>query len=251
VKWRLTFLFILGALVRVPSQALERESSVFENSRQLVVVTSAGWPDTQGTLHRFVRKSPAHTWEPVAGVVPVILGRGGLRWGRGLHQPPIGALMKREGDGASPAGIFELGFAFGEVAPPKLRWPWQQMTAAHAGVDDPKSDYYNLIVDTRLVKPDWKSAEVMTPKSGVYRHGIVIAHNAKRRQGAGSCIFFHLLSPRREPTAGCTALAERDLIVLMQWLHPAKKPLLIQLPDREYLALPDSWRLPKLPSAAP
>jgi D-alanyl-D-alanine dipeptidase len=167
----------------------------------------------------------------------VILGRSGLRWGRGLHTAPRGAPIKKEGDGCSPAGIFTLDDAFGDLPPGKsgaLHWPWRQMTATHAGVDDPRSRYYNRVVDSLTVKKDWASAENMVPQSGVYHRGVIVRHNWDQRPRGGSCIFLHIWQTPHTPTAGCTAMSARDMQRVIAWLDRAKQPRLVQFPHSEW-----------------
>src|SRR5262245_14268846 len=85
-------------------------------TKQLVVVRTAGWNATEGTLSRFVRRGADDAWRRVAGPAPVVVGRSGLGWGRGLHAPQPGGPTKREGDGRAPAGVFRLSTAFGYQA---------------------------------------------------------------------------------------------------------------------------------------
>ncbi len=213
--------------------------------RQLLRVETPAWSATTGTLTLWMRDKSSSRWRQDGAAIPVVLGRNGLRWGRGLHAVPHGAVVKREGDGCSPAGIFRLDTAFGSMPVAKsgtVLWPWRQMTATHAGVDDSKSRYYNRVVDTAAVKIDWTSAENMVPGSGVYRRGVIVKHNWDQRPGAGSCIFLHLRG--RGPTAGCTAMREKALLRLLAWLDPARHPLLVQLPAAEWPVRAASWGLP-------
>jgi L,D-peptidoglycan transpeptidase YkuD (ErfK/YbiS/YcfS/YnhG family) len=43
----------------------------------------------------------------------------------------------------------------------------------------------------------------------------------------GSAIFVHLGEGKGMPTAGCVAMAEPDLLSILQWLDPARRPLII------------------------
>ena len=210
--------------------------------RQLLRVESPSWASTAGSLTLWMRDKSGAPWRQDGPGIPVRLGRNGLRWGRGLHATPRGKALKKEGDGCSPAGIFRLDTAFGSMPSAKsgsARWPWRQMTASHAGVDDPRSRFYNRVVDASAVKKDWTSAEDMMPKSGVYRRGIIVQHNWSQLPGTGSCIFLHIRS--RSPTAGCTAMQEKDLLRLLAWLDPARHPLLGQLPAAEWLSRGAAW----------
>jgi len=163
-----------------------------------------------------------------------VLGRSGLAWGRGLHRIPPDAPRKAEGDGKAPAGVFELGTAFGyeEEPPAAFRWRYRQATKRDFFVDDPDARNYNEWVNLRRGDPEsrWASFERMRRQDQLYRLGLVVKHNTDPIvPGAGSAIFLHVWRGPGEPTAGCTALAENDLRTLLQWLRPRRHPLLIQI----------------------
>jgi hypothetical protein len=62
--------------------------------------------------------------------------------------------------------------------------------------------------------------------------------------GEGSCIFLHIWRSPEKGTAGCTAMAEEDLLAVLLWLKNEKNPLLAQLPRAEYEKLWKVWGLP-------
>ena len=144
---------------------------------------------------------------------------------------PEGFPLKREGDGCSPAGVFQIPFAFG-YAPKNeaemVRLRYVPVTETLAGVDDVNSKFYNQVVDASAVAKDWESNETMLRPDGLYRWGAFIAHNPRGESGRGSCIFFHLWSGPDRPTAGCTAMTEQHVRSLLSWLDPVKEPLLVQ-----------------------
>ncbi len=216
-----------------------------ETSTQLLIVTSESWRADHGILSRWEKRG-GH-WRQVGRSVPVLLGKNGMAWGRGIDGKIAGkGPVKREGDGRSPAGIFGLPFLFGE-GESDFRYPYRRMTRFSRCVDDPRSRSYNRIVDRRKAAADYRSAERMKFPSGLYRYGIFVAHNPKRLPGAGSCIFLHIRKPDGAPTVGCTAMEEKELVRIMHWLDPGRHPLLIQAP-REAIAplLPGKLQLTKL-----
>jgi D-alanyl-D-alanine dipeptidase len=100
-------------------------------------------------------------------------------------------------------------------------------------------------VDRTTVSPDWNSSEHMLRSDDLYRWGVVVDHNADPpRPGAGSCIFLHIWRGPGQPTVGCTAMPQENLESVLGWLDPAKKPLLVQLPESEYQRLKRKWKLP-------
>ncbi len=170
---------------------------------------STGW------MTLMERPHPEAPWTTISPAIPVSIGRNGQ------------SNDKREGDGCSPSGAYRIGSGFGSgPRPPGVRLPWIRLTAAHAGVDDPASRFYNRIIDSRSVTRDWHSAENMIPASGVYRLGAIVEYNHSQIPGKGSCIFLHIWSAPGTPTAGCTAMSAADLLRVLQWLDPAKSPVL-------------------------
>jgi D-alanyl-D-alanine dipeptidase len=220
------------------------------SSEQLIVVTTTGWDSIGGTLTIYER-APGGAWKQHETPWAIVVGRTGLAWGRGIA--PVEGFagpVKHEGDGRSPAGVFTLGTAFGYAPPDSARWlrlPYVQATTAFECVDDAKSRWYNqlLLRSSARPAPDWSSSEIMRLPGDEYRWGVVVEHNdSPAVPGGGSCIFLHIWDGPRAPTVGCTAMMEQDLIGLMRWLDPKRKPLLVQLPREEYQRLREKWSLP-------
>lgn len=225
-------------------------------ARQLVVVTTPTWTATTGTLLRYERTSASAAWRRVGAAVPVVVGRSGLGWGRGLHGAlaPAGQRgpTKAEGDGRAPAGVYALTSAFGYAPAMATGLPYIASDADVECVDDPQSRSYNRIVRRDTVPADYRSHEEMVLLPGQqYRAGVVVNHNDALGTGravrtGGSCIFLHQWSGPASTTAGCTALAARPLDVLVGWLDAARAPHLVQLPASAYRDLRGPWHLPSL-----
>ena len=216
---------------------------------QAVVSLTADWDSTSAVLQRYQRASADAPWEPVGDPIPAMVGRTGLAWGRGLPVEHGPGPEKREGDGKAPAGIFRLGPAFG-YAPagsvPWIRLPYVHSRASVKCVDDAKSAYYNRLVDQDTVaRPDWSSKEDMLLTTGVYRLGIWVSHNdAPPVPGGGSCIFIHIWQGPGVPTVGCTAMDAANLELLLRWLVPRARPVLVQATRAAYEPLRASLGLP-------
>ena len=197
------------------------------NTKQLIVVSTKNWATPNGTLQRYEKKNNA--WHTVGKTIHIKLGRNGLGWGRGLHTIPKGAkIIKKEGDGKAPAGIFTLKQAFG-YNPFVVEYPYEVYKTTDHCVDDVNSKLYNKIVDSTKVKRDYKSKEHMKFPKDYYKYGIVVNHNhideAGAVKGAGSCIFIHI---KKVPTAGCTVMNEGEMKEIIKWLDADKDPLLVQ-----------------------
>lgn len=198
------------------------------NTKQLLVVTTKDWSSPNGKLQRYEKHD--NTWGKVGKAIDIKLGRNGLGWGIGLHDIPEDAkIIKKEGDGKAPAGIFRLKQAFG-YAPFKINYPYKVYKETDHCVDDVNSIYYNKIVDSTKIERDYKSHERMKFPKDYYRYGIVVDHNgitkgAMSKRGAGSCIFIHI---KKIPTAGCTVMNESEIQEIIKWLNADKNPLLLQ-----------------------
>jgi D-alanyl-D-alanine dipeptidase len=233
--------------------AVSAVSAQLGDSRQLIVSVGPEWNSPRGTMMLLEKINDG--WEVVRSSWRVTYGDSGMAWGIGVHPLPKGTLFKREGDRRSPAGIFELGTFCGydSVAPAGVRYPYTQSTSTLRWVDDPQSIYYNKMIDEKKVpkrvkgKTQWRSAEVMKFDGIDYRYVIFVKHNPDGIPGKGSCIFLHLNSPTRTPTAGCTAMDEEHMLALLRWIDPEKKPLLVQIPLTEYSTYMRLWGLPYLP----
>ena len=53
-------------------------------STQLLLCIAADWDSPAGELQCFTRSADGN-WQPDSQPLPVMLGRSGLAWGRGLH----------------------------------------------------------------------------------------------------------------------------------------------------------------------
>ena len=219
-------------------------------AQQLVVVTTADWDSTTGTLRRYERQVGRSSWQPVGAPTAIVTGRTGLAWGVGFDAAgdSASAPHKHEGDGRSPAGVFPLDTLFGysnDLDPGALRMPYVALTGASDCVDDPSSIHYNTVVSREVVpRIDWNSAEHMRAV-GQYRIGVIVGYNAlPPTPGRGSCIFLHIWAGPSSTTAGCTALDANALAEIVRWLDRSKRPMLVQVPVREYERLAARWRLP-------
>lgn len=227
--------------------------SAIDDSSQLIVVTTPNWDAVDGGLQRYQRSVPGQPWSAVGKPVAIVVGQKGLGWGLGLvaldrlrgTDDPV----KREGDMKSPAGIFNLGSAFGFAAeaPGDWKMPYITLTPSIDCVDDAQSNRYNTIADRSMVTPDWKSAEHMRSVGEAYRWGMVVDQNpAPAKKNGGSCVFMHVWSGVGHGTAGCTAMPQERIEAILGWLNPAAHPLLVQMPVGQYLDARESLHLPAL-----
>lgn len=240
---------MLALVPATPAQQHSGEASPLAHSTQLIVVTTADWNAVDGMLRRYARATPQKLWQPVGDPISVVVGKGGMGWGIGVTANPALSPddpMKQEGDHKSPAGIFRLGTAFGyaSTAPAVWKMPYLALTPTIECVDDSHSKFYNRVVDRSTVTPDWNSSEHMRLVGEYYRWGVVIEHNADARPQAGSCVFLHIWGGDGGGTEGCTAMAQPNIEDILAWLHPARKPLLVQMPLPQYRQAEKDLHLP-------
>jgi D-alanyl-D-alanine dipeptidase len=237
-------LFLCLPLVAFPTAAQPTLAPlpIPPEARQLVVVVTPGWEATTGTLRRF--EGDGGTWTEAGAPIPVVVGRSGLGWGRGLHPDGQVGPQKREGDGRAPAGVFPLTEAFGYAPEEETGLHYLEATEDLECVDDPASAHYNALLDRTTVAPDWESHEEMRRSDDLYRLGVVVAHNQPAVPGAGSCIFLHVWAGPRSTTSGCTAMAGDAMDDVAAWLDAEAAPVLVQLPEAEYDRRRAAWALP-------
>lgn len=215
---------------------------------QCVVGISEGWNSSRVTL-RFYEKQGGR-WLASGEAWSGRLGASGLAWGRGLHPIPPGATTKREGDNRSPAGVFDLGGAWG-YAPQIQKHPklfYHQVTSRDLWVEDPESPHYNRFLTLpHEPRTAWEKKQQMNQNDPPHALKLFISHNAppKVLPGAGSSIFFHIWrGGGSRATAGCTTMAEPHLKSMIARIDPTKRPVYVLLPKTEYEAKRNEWKLP-------
>lgn len=144
---------------------------------------------------------------------PCSIGRGGV------------TRDKREGDGATPAGMHRLvGMLYRPdrvAAPADWALPYGP---PDLWSDDPADPDYNLMVRTphhfgheRLSRAD-PQYDIVVITNWNWPHAI---------PGKGSAIFLHIWRKPRHPTAGCIAFARADLLWIAARIRPQTR-LIIQ-----------------------
>ncbi len=244
---RLTFILpLISLFVCITTNA---QTSLLSKSRQAVVVTTKDWNTLQGKARIFERPNTKAQWKAVGAPFPVVIGRKGLGWSVDARMKAESNPQKIEGDGKSPAGIFNLTSAFGSGAKPVfVKLPYTLLEEWTECVDDVESTKYNQIVNrVQVGNFDWDSSEKMLSVGAQYDLGVFVAHNSNPPQkGKGSCIFLHIWKNDSTGTAGCTAMTRENIERILRWLAPDKNPVLIQLPETDYKVYQNWWKLPKI-----
>lgn len=158
-----------------------------------------------------VRKAPGHHNRAIVQfnglTVPAAIGRSGR------------TAIKREGDGKTPIAVMKLLYGFtrgGRVRFLDTPLPLKRTAKNMLWCDQSGNANYN-----RPVKAPFKpSHEEMMRSDGLYDICLVLDWNiSSRRRNRGSAIFFHLIKPGYEPTAGCIAVSLPDMKRLIRFMR--------------------------------
>ena len=222
------------------------EDQLSPSVSQLLVAIAPSWNSMNGKLQR-LEKSGSR-WNAVGAPIPVLFGKSGLAWGKGLLVGQGGGPIKIERDHRAPAGVFRIGiiYTYDNSLPPGSDYPFHTVGAGDAWVDDIHSTYYNqhVTVDPRS-PPPWFEKQKMRRGDFAYRWLVEIRHNTDPPvPGFGSAIFFHIRRGPERPSAGCTTMAEQNLVEIIRWLRSSANPEYVCLPRAEYLARAHAWGLP-------
>ncbi len=243
---RLFRLMIVPALFFLPSSA--RAAGVPNDCEQLIVAVAPDWNSMRGELQRFER-SASGSWQRVGPSIPVLFGKNGLAWGRGLAGQDESGQRKKERDGRAPAGVFRIGkiYTYDPALPAGAQFPFHQVTKADAWIDDPTRPDYNrfVTIDDPAHPPPWFAKEKMRHNDFAYRWLVEIRHNSDPpRPNEGSAIFFHIRRGETRPTSGCTTMAEGALGRAHQLVARGASSLLRPPPRSVYLSKVEEWNLP-------
>ena len=143
-------------------------------------------------------------WLTAPGLrMPAVIGVGGVR------------RDKREGDGATPAGLLPLRrvlYRADRLRRPAAAVPVTLLAPADGWCDDPADARYN----TAVTLPYDARHEALWRGDSVYDViGVLGWNDAPVVRGAGSAIFLHVSRPDRAPTQGCVALPLPELLEVL------------------------------------
>ena len=133
---------------------------------------------------------------------------------------------KKEGDLATPKGLFKLGFLYyrkDRVRLPKCKITKKIITKNVGWCNDSNSKKYNK----KILFPFKYSAEKLYRKSRSYDMLIEIKFNRfpviKKN---GSAIFLHLTDKKYKATKGCVAIRKKDFLKILPLINKKTKILI-------------------------
>ena len=129
---------------------------------------------------------------------------------------------KTEGDECTPRGVFTLGklyYRADRVSKPKTIIPCKIIKKNMGWCDDVNNEFYNQEIKiNKKIKH-----EKLFKKDNSYNYFIVINYNTKNiKPRIGSAIFLHLTNNYKK-TAGCVAVKEKDLIIILKLITKTTK----------------------------
>src|SRR3989338_5339045 len=211
-----TFYLITLMLAVTPMRLFAEEipvelSALPGDVRQAVVVETTG--EAAARVSGWEREETV--WRQVIEPVAAVIGKNGLA--------PSGE--KREGDGRTPSGVFALRRAFGYDQGVQTELDYRAVTEKDFWIDASASPFYNQWITGDVPEI---SHELLRRQDELYKYAIVIEYNTDPViPGMGSAIFMHVWRGAGQPTAGCVAVAQAELLRLLQWLDGRQNPVIL------------------------
>jgi L,D-peptidoglycan transpeptidase YkuD (ErfK/YbiS/YcfS/YnhG family) len=212
--------------LRIPAQADE-----------LVIVSSptanpAG-AQSIATLRAYTRRAHGRHWRLVFGPWAAETGSGHL----------IAAGRRREGDHATPIGVFSFGHTIYGTRPDPggLHYRYRRLVCGDWWDEDPYSPLYNRFVHVPCgITPGFlPGSEALWTEGLAYPYFALIDFNIgpiqRGTEAPGSAIFLH--SWVYAATEGCVALPVSRLLAVLRWLRPSQHPMIEIGTDAELASL--------------
>ena len=130
---------------------------------------------------------------------------------------------KKEGDLASPKGIFKLGLLYyrkDRIKSLKSKIKKRIIKKNMGWCDDSKSKKYNQ----QIYFPFKYRAEMLYRKDKIYDIFINIKYNYRPSvKKKGSAIFLHLTNINYKPTSGCISIVKKDFLKILPLINKKTK----------------------------
>lgn len=212
------------------------------DATQIVVVAGVSKTSTYATA-RVYQKGTDGKWTQKLWAMPARIGWGG--W--------VPASQRVQNTGTTPRGTFRITNAFGLKANPGTKVSYRVVDTNDYWVGDqrdPKT--YNLFEPYASAKRTWRvgEAERLGAYPVQYEYAAVIDFNRPAASSVtwnstyseyvtskpvnvklGSAIFLHINGAGS--TGGCVSLRRADLLSVLKWLDPARKPRIVMAPQSE------------------
>lgn len=175
------------------------------DTSQMIVVSMPSQTATQGTLTAF-EKDVNGQWKPVIGPTAAWVGS------KGIGKP-------QDNVHRTPEGTFALGQAFGRKDNPGTKLPYKKVDNQDWWDGNVSSQTYNQMV--RQPNNPGPGSENLYDMGPAYDYAVEFKHNPTNTPGNAAAMFLHV---GNEPTWGCVAIGEQEMVEILKWLDPAKNP---------------------------
>jgi L,D-peptidoglycan transpeptidase YkuD (ErfK/YbiS/YcfS/YnhG family) len=184
-------------------------------AQQVIVVLAPSYGTISATFK---------TYEKVSGIWQLINSGGAVVGKAGFHD------NRHEGDMSTPTGKYEIPFMFGNADDPGVKFKYVKVQVGDYWVSNKIIQEYNVWMHYDGTDADARFYDYEALwEQPLYKYAAVIDFNygPKRVLGKGSAIFLHIAPYSGGGTAGCVGVSEGNLIAILKWLDPAKKPVII------------------------
>jgi L,D-peptidoglycan transpeptidase YkuD (ErfK/YbiS/YcfS/YnhG family) len=209
------------------------------DSQQVIVVVGKSRTSSYSTAYTYQKGSDG-IWRAKFAAMPARNGWAGWVWGS----------QRVQNTGTSPIGTYRITTGFGLKSNPGTKVSYRLVDGNDYWVGDRyDSKTYNLFEPYASAKRSWRisQAERLGAYPTQYEYAAVINFNRPAASSVtwnstyseyvtsqpvdttrGSAIFLHINGAGS--TAGCVSLSRTNLINVLKWLDPVKKPRIVMAP---------------------
>jgi len=204
-------LLVLGAAPGGGRPPLPARMADTGGGTQLITAVAAKDSATSGTV----------TWWELDNGRWVKTGSAAARFGaNGL----VEGSSRKQGTNTTPAGLYELPYAFGtKAAPSGTSYKYRPVRESSWWCQDNESRVYNRWSEPRAKDCRAAESEHLVAYEKQYAYALVIGFNyAKPVRGRGAGIFLHVNG--RGATAGCVSVSADAMRRILKWADPGQEP---------------------------
>lgn len=180
---------------------------------QVITVSATSGTATTATVQAY-QLAASGVYQKVGGSIQAYVGAAGIG-------------QAHEGSTRTPAGEWGLTQAFGIAANPGTALPYFKVDNLDWWDEDQGSKQYNQHVRCApgSCPFDESLSEHLIDYTVQYQYGVFFDYNTDPVvPGAGSGFFLHVANG--QPTAGCVAVPQANLVTLLKWLSPGQHPVI-------------------------
>ena len=181
-----------------------------ENTKQLFIVGAIGVDKSTATISMHQRDENGN-WKQILST-PGFVGMNGM----------CEDAIRKEGVMRTPIGVYRFNKAFGIADDPGCKMEYIKVTDdIYWSGDQRDGMHYNEMVNIKdFPNLDVKNSEHIIDYEYQYQYCLNISFNEEAISGKGSAIFLHCLGPISPYTAGCVAIPENIMKIVMQNVTP-------------------------------